>query len=141
MKKLPYLPGGRQILYVASDNKFIKAAKNYALTHSLDPAHRTGAVIIDGGKIIGYGANGSAFHKTNGCERKRQNIPTGEGYDLCEGCSPINHAEQKAIADVESKGLSCKGADLYLHGHWWCCESCWNAMIKVGIRDVYLSKL
>lgn len=28
--------------------------------------------------------------------------------------------------------------DLYLWGHWWFCEPCWNAMIEAGIRDVYL---
>ncbi len=138
MRKLPYLPEGREILYVSADNKFIKAAEQYAFKHSLDPAHRTGAVIVDGDEIIGYGANGSDFHNIHGCERKRQNIPTGKGYNLCEGCSPVNHAEQKAIADVVLKGLSCEGKGLYLYGHWWCCESCWDAMIKAGIQNIYL---
>ena len=30
------------------------------------------------------------------------------------------------------------GADLYLFGHWWCCETCWNYMIKHKIKNVYL---
>jgi deoxycytidylate deaminase len=43
-----------------------------------------------------------------------------------------------AIKDVATNGLDCQGADLYLYGHWWCCESCWKAMIAAKIRNVYL---
>jgi hypothetical protein len=28
--------------------------------------------------------------------------------------------------------------DLYLWGHWWCCKLCWDKMIEVGIKNVYL---
>lgn len=138
MKKLPYLPVGREILYVKPSNAFLLAAKTFAEEFSLDPAHPTGAVIVSNGKIIGSGANGTDHHEQNGCERKRQNISTGKGYDLCDGCHPKNHAEQTAIANAQSLGASCDGADLYLSGHWWCCESCWDAMIAAGIKNVYL---
>ncbi len=140
MVKLPYLPKNREILYISGDNKFILEAKKTAERNSLDPAHKTGAVIVKNNKIIGKGANGSEHHEKYGCERKKQNIPTGEGYDLCEGCSPHNHAEQKAIANAQSYKNSCKDADLYLFGHWWVCESCWNCMIKAEIRNVYLEE-
>lgn len=118
------------------------AAKTVAQKNSLDQAHPTGAVVVCQQKIIGEGANGSVWHQQHGCERKRQNIPTGEGYDLCEGCHPKNHAEQKAIADalkkLEARVQLPEKTDLYLWGHWWCCQSCWERMIETGVERVYL---
>lgn len=134
----PYLPDWKVISYVPADHSFMRAAEEYARIHSLDREHPTGAVLVKGGTIIGHGANGSSYHKKHGCERKRQGIPTGERYDLCEGCHPKNHSEPKAIADALSHGEDTHGADLYLYGHWWCCKPCWNAMIDAGVRDVYL---
>ena len=26
-----------------------------------------------------------------------------------------------------------------MYGHWWACESCWNALIAGGVRDVYIT--
>jgi deoxycytidylate deaminase len=80
----------------------------------------------------------SDYHELHGCERIRQGIPTGQGYELCEGCHPKNHSEPSAIADAVSRDEDTRGADLYLWGHWWFCESCWDAMIAAGIRNVYL---
>lgn len=112
-------------------------ARHYAQTHSKDEVMPTGAIIVgpDGGLVKGFGANGSDYHKSHGCERVRQHVPTGEGYELCEGCSPENHAEVRAIKSVKE---SAQGADLYLWGHWWCCKTCWNKMIEAGIKNVYL---
>jgi deoxycytidylate deaminase len=134
---LPYLPEGHTILYVSADNPFMQEARSYALEHSLDNVVKTGAVVSKDGLVIGRGANGSDYHKTHVCERVRLNIPTGQGYDLCEGCSPKNHAEPRAVTDAQNKGHDTNGADLYLWGHWWACESCWNAIIKGGIKNVY----
>ena len=137
-QKLPYLPEGRTLKYVGEGNIFMQEAKDFALSHSLDSKHRTGAVVVRDGVIIGRGANGSGYHDENGCERKRKGVPTGERYDLCDGCSPKNHAEPSAIRDAVSHKFSTKDADLYLWGHWWCCKDCWDAMILAGIKDVYL---
>ncbi len=138
MKSLPYLPDGRTILYVPAEHPFMQAAKKVAETESLDEKHRTGAVIVKNEKLLGQGANGSMLHKRWGCIRKLIKAPTGKLYGLCSGCSPKNHAEQKAIATVLKAGERTEGADLYLWGHWWCCQSCWAAMIKAGIKNVYL---
>jgi len=124
-------------LYVGADNEFMMAAKEAAETLSSDRAHPTGAVIVHKGTIVSRGANGSDYHKKHGCRRKEQNIPTGEGYELCEGCSPRNHAEQSAISKMQQ---GCENDDLYLWGHWWCCESCWNRMIAAEIQNVYLTE-
>ena len=135
LQKLPYLPTGKEILTVPETDTFMKAAKMVAQTLSRDPEHPTGAVIVLEGQIIGRGANGSDYHAEHGCKRKELKIPTGEKYELCPGCDPKNHAEQTALKNCTE---SPKGADLYLWGHWWCCESCWGKMIQAGIKNVYL---
>lgn len=134
----PYLPEGRDIKYVPADNEFIAFAKAFAKEHSLDKVMPNASVIVRGGEIIAAGANGSDYHETHECERVKQNMPSGQGYELCEGCHPKNHGEQTAINDAKEKGVDPKGADIYLWGHWWCCESCWDKMIAAGINNVYL---
>lgn len=133
-QELPYLPEGREILYVNDADEFLAAAEASARELTTDHEHPTGAVVVRDGVILGVGANRSEYHAEKGCERKKQNCPTGEGYELCPGCGPEFHAEQQAIGDAGE----CVGADLYLWGHWWCCESCWKKMIAAGIRNVYL---
>ena len=134
----PYIPEGRKILYVPESNPFIQKAKEYAREHSLDSTMPTGSVVVMNGNILGLAANGSDYHKTHECDRIKQNIPTGQGYELCEGCHPKNHSESRAVTNAKQTGHETKGADLYLWGHYWCCEPCWNAMISAGIENVYL---
>lgn len=134
----PYLPEDRTISYVPEKNPFIQAAKQFARENSLDTTMPTGSVVVKDGVIFGIAANGSEYHQTHECERVKQNIPTGEGYELCEGCHPKNHAESRAVRDVIVKGGDPKGMDLYLWGHWWCCAPCWKEMMQSGIKDVYL---
>jgi deoxycytidylate deaminase len=134
----PYLPKDRVINYVPENNQYMKKARSYSLLESQDDNFKTGSVIVKDNKIIGLGANGSDYHKTHQCERIKQNIPTGQDYELCEGCHPKNHSEPTAIRDAKEKNNDINGADLYLWGHWWCCESCWNAMMQTNIKNVYL---
>jgi len=134
----PYLPEGKQFLYVEARNVFMTAAKMYAEEFSLDKVMPGTAVVVKDRKILGIGANGSDYHKTHSCRRVELGCKSGEGYDLCEGCHPKNHSETTAINDAVKKGYNPRGADLYLWGHFWCCKPCWDAMIKAGIRNVYL---
>ena len=136
--KYPYLPEGKEILHVEENNKYIQEAKKYARKHSLDKVMPNGTVIVKDGEIIGRGANGSTYHDIHVCERVKKNIPTGQGYELCEGCHPKNHGEPKAIKEAQQNNKETNGADVYLWGHWWCCEPCWKAMIEAGIKNVYL---
>lgn len=140
--KYPFIPKGETILYVGDGNKFMKQAKKCAEENSLDPTMPTGSVIVKDGKIIGRGANGSEYHDKYGCERVRRGIPTGEGYELCEGCHPKNHSEPRAIADAHKNhpNENLGDAELYLWGHWWACEPCWKAMQKAKIKKVFLMK-
>lgn len=134
----PYLPEECQILYVPGDNGYMQAAKEIAHEQSLDKNMPTGSVVVVGNEIVGRGANGSDYHETHGCERVRLGIPTGQQYELCEGCSPVNHSEPRAIEDALKNTDSLEGADLYLWGHWWCCSPCWTAMLKNEIKTVYV---
>lgn len=134
----PYMPKGRTILYVPADNAFMLEAQAIALAESLDLAFKTGSVVVKDGVIIGKAANGSDYHLTHECERRKRGIPTGEGYEFCEGCHPRNHSEPKAIKAAQAAGHDTEGADVYLWGHWWTCEGCWNAIIAGKIRNLYL---
>ncbi len=136
----PYIPIGRDFCFVDAQNPFMLEAREYARLNSLDDTVKTGSVIVKSGEIIGRGANGSDYHAKHGCERVRRGIPTGHGYELCEGCDPKNHSEPRAIADALKRSRETIGADLYLWGHWWACEPCWNAIIEAGIANVYLLK-
>jgi|SRR3989304_7268149 len=136
----PYLPKNKKYLYVKADNIFMRIAKSYAFAHSLDEYMPGCSVIVKGGKILGIGANGSDYHKNHPCKRKELGIPTGQGYELCEGCHPKHHSELAAINDARKHKHSVEGADLYLWGHWWCCRWCWEEMLSSGIRSVFLLK-
>jgi deoxycytidylate deaminase len=134
----PFMPSDGRLLYVDIDNIYIQKAKKYARQESLDKIMPNASVIVKDGKAVAYGANGSGYHDKYGCERVRRGVNTGQAYDLCEGCHPKNHSEQKAVAKAIAKGLNLKGTELYLWGHWWCCESCWDVMLANGIDTVYL---
>lgn len=142
----PYLPAGREILYAPEDNPFIIAAKNVRYTESTDLRNPTGAVIVKNEIIIARAANKSklanpALVKLHSkyCIRRILNVPSGKGYFLCPGCATHKeHAESRVVMEAMRQDLDTAGADLYLFGHWWCCEPCWGAMIKAGITNVYL---
>ncbi|MEM4242285.1 MAG: deaminase [Candidatus Woesearchaeota archaeon] len=134
----PYIPEGRTILYVPASHKYMAALRKYASIMSLDREHPTAAFVVRGGEIIGRGANGSKYHEQYGCERKRLNMPTGQGYELCEGCHPKNHSESRAIAYAKEAGHNPENADIYIWGHWWICEQCWGSILEARINDVFL---
>jgi len=134
----PYAPKDGVIAYVAANNRFIQAAMTYACQYSLDATMPTGSVIVIDDRIVGRGANGSDYHLTHPCERIKQRIPTGQGYELCAGCHPRNHSEPRAIDNALATNQDLSHAVLFLWGHWWCCEACWNRMLDCGIKTVYL---
>ena len=134
----PYLPKSREICYVPADNRFMLEAQALAEYYRGQLKQPNGVVIAKDKTVIGLGSIGMNYHRTNGCDRIKHNVPTGVGYDLCPGCSYENHGEVTAIKDAQAQGHDPSGADLFLWGHWWCCEPCWKAMIAAGIKDVYL---
>ena len=134
----PYLPENRTIFYVSGDDAYMAEAKKYAQKYRGNLEQPAAALIVKNNKIIGIGSIGNNPAHLTGCKRVALNMPTGEGYELCEGCDPKFHSEARAVADALSKKENISGADLYLWGHWWCCKNCWEAMIAAGIRNVCL---
>lgn len=143
----PYLPSDREILLVPLENPFMQAAKKAREELSNELLNPTGAVVIKDEKIIGRGGNQAGlpfkswqlFHKNIFCVRRFLKIKTGTKYWACPGCAKNkNHAEARAVLNAANKYGDIAGADLYLYGHWWCCEPCWNEIIKHRIKNVYL---
>ncbi|MEK7609832.1 MAG: deaminase [Patescibacteria group bacterium] len=143
----PYLPEGRTIKYVPASDLFMIEAMKMRNQFSTELNHPTGAVVVMDGKIIGKAANQAALkgkktqelHKKGLCFRRILGVPSGQRYWLCPGCAQFrHHCEVRAIRDALLNEKSIIGADLYLYGHWWCCKPCWDAMIKAGIKNVYL---
>ncbi len=134
----PYLPEGKRILYAGENNAFMSAAMEFALENSLDKVMPNASLIIKNNKIINAAANGSDYHKKFECQRIKLKIPTGQGYELCEGCHYKNHSESKVIRKARLEGCDTKNADLYLWGHFWCCKPCWNEIITAKIKNVFL---
>ena len=136
----PYMPEQGVIVYETMENPVMQMAKEFARRNSLDKSMPNTSVIVKDGKIFGIGANGSNYHEEHECERVIRGSKSGQDYELCEGCHPKNHGEQSAIADARDHhdGADLTGAEVYLWGHWWCCESCWKAMLDNGITTVHL---
>lgn len=134
----PYIPEGKVIRYVDASNSYMALAKEFARQNSLDAVMPGAAVIVKDGVVLGRGTNGSDYHKKHKCQRAILGCKSGEGYELCEGCHPKNHSEPSAIREASTSGNDTNGADLYIWGHWWCCEPCWDAMIRAGISRVFL---
>jgi len=135
--KYPYLPKGRSILYAPLSNKMMKEAKKLCDEQTGCCWWPTGAVVVKKNKIIGRGANSGELQQM--CPRIQKNAPTGTGYEDCKNiCQQISHAEIASINDSIKNNQDPAGADLYLFGHWWCCKSCWNHIIKHKIKNVYL---
>ena len=63
-------------------------------------------------------------------------MKTGEGYELCRDiCQQQNHAEVDACLKA---GDGAKGGDLYLIGHYYCCDPCKKVMEQHGIKNIHI---
>lgn len=142
----PYLPEGRTILHVPTDNPYMREAARVRNTQSSDHKHPTGAVVIKDEKVIGSGANQSRLKNpallklhSRYCIRKMLGMPSGKYYWMCPGCATSRqHAECRAIADAMQHHNDTRDADVYLYGHWWACKPCWDIMIFAGIKNLYV---
>ncbi|PCI89770.1 hypothetical protein COB18_03145 [Candidatus Kaiserbacteria bacterium] len=141
--------------YIDESHPMIQAAKEAALKHSLTPTFPIGIVIEKNGEIISSTGNGNGYHEKNletlehkgGCKRRyisqqledagKPKLVSGEKFNLCPGCDPAAHAEARAITE-STDPEKLDGATIYLYGHWWCCEDCWDKLKKNGISDVRL---
>ncbi len=136
----PYMPVGRHLKYVSIDNPHMQSAIRAQKELSGDLMWPIGAVLVKNDQAVAAGGNGFSIpsKEPHICERYIQDCKSGEGYDLCSFHDSLGHAEQMTIKRAREAGIDPFGGDIYMFGHWWCCKSCWDAMIDAGIRDVYV---
>jgi deoxycytidylate deaminase len=90
------------------------------------------AVIVKNGEIV----VGSNWCEKPQKECRRKNMKTGEGYELCKNiCKQNSHAEVDAC---KKAGEFAKEADLYLIGHYYCCDNCKKVMKDFGIKNIHI---
>lgn len=97
---------------------------------------KVGAIIIRDKRIISTGYNGAPRNLAHcidiGCLREKLGIPSGERHELCRGA----HAEQNAIIQAASSGVSMEGATMYCTTAP--CSTCAKMIINSGIVRLVL---
>lgn len=105
-----------------------------------------GAVIVKDDQIVGTGYTGAPRGEPNCCdigfcEREKQDVPTGERYELCKSI----HAELNAI--IHAGRERCKDATIYVVGKDMKegilistppCLMCQRAIINAGIARIVI---
>lgn len=82
---------------------------------------------------------GSNYIYSDIIECPRKDMPSGQGYELCQNiCHQKFHAETDAIDRAAKQNLDITGADLYLTGHTYCCNLCIEAMRQAGLRAYWI---
>jgi dCMP deaminase len=102
-------------------------------TRSTCIRRQVGAIIVKKKRILATGYNGAptgishCTEKT--CLRTIHNVPSGERHELCRGL----HAEQNAIIQAASHGVSIDGASIYVTCQP--CSICTKMLINSGIKN------
>lgn len=117
-----------------SDDYYFRLAARLAEEKSTCLKIKTGVIIVKDGRVVGEGYNlcsPEGFrHGEKNKQCKRMDIPSGEGYELCK---PL-HAEVMALISVGAE--SCRGATLYLSGHYYPCWHCESHARFAGIKKI-----
>jgi dCMP deaminase len=99
--------------------------------------NRVGAVVVQDKRVLATGYNGTPENMENcmdgGCHRcsKRDQYPSGTGYDLCI----CVHAEQNAILAAARFGIPIAGASVY--STMRPCFGCTKEMLQAKISAVH----
>jgi len=113
---------------------FMKIAQ-LASTRSTCLRRQVGAVLVKEKNILATGYNGAPSGLRHcdevGCLREKDHVPSGQRHELCRGL----HAEQNAIIQAASHGVSIRGAVLFCTN--FPCVICTKMLINAGIRVVY----
>lgn len=104
-------------------------------TRSTCLRRNVGAVIVRDKQILATGYNGAPRNTPHcldiGCLREKMHVKSGERHELCRGI----HAEQNAIVQAATNGVSIKKAMLYSTHHP--CSLCVKLLINAGIKKVF----
>jgi dCMP deaminase len=117
------------------DQYFMSIAR-LAATRSTCLRRQVGAVIVKDKKILSTGYNGAPMGLQHcldiGCLREELGIPSGERHELCRA----THAEQNAIAQAATFGVSIKDSVIYSTTHP--CILCSKLLINAGISKIII---
>jgi len=99
---------------------------------------QVGAVIVKDKKVLATGYNGSPSGLKHcldiGCLRDELGIPSGQRHELCRAI----HAEQNAIVQAATSGVSIKGGILY--STTFPCILCAKMLVNSGVKEIYISE-
>ncbi len=119
------------------DEYFMRIAQ-LAATRSTCLRRQVGAVIVKNKKVLATGYNGSPAGLRHcldiGCLREEMGIPSGQRHELCRAI----HAEQNAIIQAATSGVSIEGGILY--STTFPCILCAKMLINSGIKEVYIGE-
>ncbi|HEX9916601.1 MAG TPA: cytidine/deoxycytidylate deaminase family protein [candidate division Zixibacteria bacterium] len=119
------------------DEYFMNIAQ-LAATRSTCLRRQVGAAITKDKKILATGYNGAPAGLKHcldiGCLREEMGIPSGERHELCRA----THAEQNAIVQAATHGVSIKDSVLYSTTHP--CILCSKLLINAGIKKVVIEE-
>jgi len=109
-----------------------------AATRSTCLRRQVGAVIVKDKKVLATGYNGSPSGLKHcldvGCLRDQMGIPSGQRHELCRAI----HAEQNAIVQAATSGVSIKGGILY--STTFPCILCAKMLVNAGIKEIYIAE-
>jgi len=109
-----------------------------AATRSTCLRRQVGAVIVKDKKVLATGYNGSPSGLRHcldiGCMREELNIPSGQRHELCRAI----HAEQNAIVQAATSGVSIAGGTLY--STTFPCILCAKMLINAQIKEIYIGE-
>ncbi len=104
-------------------------------TRSTCLRRNVGAVIVKDKRILATGYNGVpkglAHCLDIGCLREKMKIPSGQRHELCRGI----HAEQNAIIQAATSGISIECAVLYVTHYP--CSLCIKMILNASIHQVH----
>jgi len=119
------------------DEYFMRIAM-LAATRSTCLRRQVGAVIVKQKKVLATGYNGAPSGLRHcldiGCLREEMGIPSGQRHELCRAI----HAEQNAIIQAATSGVSIEGAILY--STTFPCILCTKMLINAGIKEIYIAE-
>jgi dCMP deaminase len=108
-----------------------------AATRSTCLRRQVGAVIVRNKKVLATGYNGAPSGLRHcldiGCLREQMGIPSGQRHELCRAI----HAEQNAIIQAATSGVSIEGGILY--STTFPCILCAKMIVNAGIREIYIT--
>ncbi len=102
------------------------------------PRRQVGAVIVKDKRVLTTGYNGAPRNFPHpmdvGCLRDELQVPKGMLADIC----PCLHAEQNAILQAATTGVSIEGGDLYCTTQP--CTQCSRMLANCGIKRVIFAE-